>query len=150
MLTAAALHRYAAGPGAPVLTHPSPFGRLAYLTRRHAAYVGLLQDVTPEARALGFGYPVAITAGALADAVAWTDADTQRQRPQTEAGRLADVLAALANAAGTARGSIVRFTVTRIPRDGRSGRASPVTLRAECDYTAAGAPRITITTIAED
>ncbi len=149
-MNAAALHRYAAGPGAPVLTHPSPFGPLAYLTRRHAAHVGLQHDVTAEARALGFAYPVALTSAAFADAVTWTDADNRRQRPQTEGARLAAVLAALATAAADARGSVIRFAVARVPRDGHSRRASPVTLRAECDYTAAGAPQITVTTIAED
>jgi len=143
------VHRYLTPPGVPVLTHCSPFGPLAYVTRRHAAHVGLQRDVTGEARALGFTYPVVMTSAAHAEAVTWADADSRSQRPQSEAARLQDALMALAAAAGVSRGSVLRFTVSRVPRDGRSRQAVPLTLRAECTVGDSG-PCIFISTIIEE
>jgi hypothetical protein len=61
-------------------------------TRAQAMADGVLVDVTDTAKEAGFAYPVAMTATAWADCVAWTDEDTRRQTPQDEFGRLWDVL----------------------------------------------------------
>ena len=57
-------------------------------TRAQALDDGVLVDAGPLARDAGLTWPVALTAAAWADCVAWTEADTQRQVYQDETGRL--------------------------------------------------------------
>ena len=68
--------------GAPIFTY----------TRAQALADGVLVDAGPLAREAGYRWPVALTAAAWADCVAWTDADSAAQVPQDETGRLWDVL----------------------------------------------------------
>ncbi len=72
------------------LFHPSDL--ISSYTRAQAIADGVLVDVTETAKEAGFRCPVALTRAAWADCVAWSEADTRRQVPQDEAGRLWDVL----------------------------------------------------------
>ena len=57
-------------------------------TRAQAIEDGVLIDVSPIAKEAGFEWPVAMTAGAWADCVAWSDRDSQTQVHQDQSGRL--------------------------------------------------------------
>ncbi|MEA2079735.1 MAG: DUF6573 family protein [Pseudomonadota bacterium] len=57
-------------------------------TRAQAIEDGVLIDVSSTARDARFNWPVAMTAGAWADCVAWSDRDSQRQVYQDQSGRL--------------------------------------------------------------
>ena len=61
-------------------------------TRAQAIEDGVLVDVSSTAKEVGFKWPAAITAGAWADCVAWSDRDNQAQVYQDESGRLWDVI----------------------------------------------------------
>lgn len=99
-------------------------------TRAQALLDGVLIDVSDTARDAGFRLPVAMTAAAWADAVAWSDADTVRQVPQDEGGRLWDVLfmAYLAAKRVANASTTVGFDVLRGPRGGRAVKPRVVKL----------------------
>ena len=61
-------------------------------TRAQAIEDGVLVDVGSTAQEAGFKWPVALTVGAWADCVAWTEDDSRQQVYQDESGRLWDVL----------------------------------------------------------
>ncbi|MBO2463999.1 hypothetical protein [Actinomadura violacea] len=90
---------------------------------------GLVQVPADTAREAGFLIPVALTARAHADCVAWTDADAARTGAiQDEDGRMIDVLAMAANAIRSARRNgrpsgpgWFPFRVCRVARDARPG-----------------------------
>ena len=102
-------------------------------TRRQALLDGVLVAVPPATSAeAGYGCPVAVTAAAWADCVAWSqeiEAAKGRATCQDQAGRLWDVLQ-------MARGAILRaghaervqFTVVRVPPTGRGRRPRPAQL----------------------
>ena len=127
-------------------------------TRADAIADGALVDVSETAREAGFTWPVALTAAAHADAVAWDD-DTEARKPhftgQCEAGRLWDVLTmarlAIANArhAGN-RDTRAEFTVIRVPAEGRGLRARPTLLVLHAGPGDAGEPVLTIMLPGED
>lgn len=110
---------------------------VARYSRADALADGALVDCSALARELGFAAPVAVTREAWADLVAWSDADSRRQVPQDETGRLWDVL-------WMARGALVRaihqartcggvssrhgFDVWRVRRGGRG--VTPRSVRA--------------------
>ena len=105
--------------------HPF-FGEvISVYTRAQALADGVLIDAGPMAREAGFRWPVAITAGAWADCVTWSDADSERQTPQDQSGRLWDVLfmAAFAARADANAGSELLFELYRVPRDGNATRS---------------------------
>ena len=62
--------------------------------------------------------------------IAWTDEDSKRQISQDEIGRLWDLLNVLRVKAKTCSGDTVRFTLTRVPRDGKSELPQDITLKA--------------------
>jgi hypothetical protein len=104
-------------------------------TRAQAIADGVLVEVAPALAAeAGFRCPVALTAGAWADAVAW-DEHTEAGKPaatgQDEAGRLWDVLT-MARWAISRRGGgpaeRLAFQVLRVPATGRGLRPRPTTL----------------------
>lgn len=100
-------------------------------SRAEAIEDGSLVDVSGVAREAGFGFPVAMTRAAWEDCVAWSDADTARQRvPQDEDGRLWDVLYMAANAARGAPDRTCRlpYSLFRVPRGGKARTARPVGL----------------------
>src|SRR5438067_1410397 len=110
----------------PIRQHSQPdhaapsalFGDVVYTYNRAQAFAdGLLIDVSPVAAEFGLRLPVALTAAAWSDCCVWTPADTARQTLQHVEARLANVLREMVAAAGSARGSVVRFANVRIPRD---------------------------------
>ncbi|WP_342770176.1 DUF6573 family protein [Xylanimonas allomyrinae] len=103
------------------------FGEVIHAyTRAQAIEDGVLVDATETAREAGFAVPVALTAAAWADAVAWNHGGGQ-----DEAGRLWDVLFM---AAMTVRGvtdpttTRVPVRLLRVPNTARARRATLTTL----------------------
>lgn len=111
--------------------HPF-FGKVVSVyTRAQALADGVLIDAGPMAREAGFRWPVAITAAAWNDCVAWTDADSERQIHQDQSGRLWDVLfmAAFEARVRADAGQRLLFELYRVPRNGRSTDAELTTLK---------------------
>ncbi|WP_017238171.1 DUF6573 family protein [Streptomyces sp. SS] len=106
-------------------------------TRAHALADGFLIAV-PEAIAkeAGFRAPIALTASAWADCVAWSDEDDEKQPGalQDETGRLWDVLWMTKYAIQCAPEPSTTVTVVlhRVPRDGHSdiARETRLTLKS--------------------
>lgn len=132
--------------------HPF-FGKvISVYTRVQALADGVLIDAGPMACEAGFRWPVAITAGAWADCVAWTDTDSERQTHQDQSGRLWDVLfmAATAARANAKAGSELLFELYRVPRDGCATEAELTTLKLVVGPGDDGKPVMTILLPNED
>ena len=111
--------------------HPF-FGEVVSVyTRAQAIADGVLIDVSEMAGEAGFRWPVAITAAAWEDCVAWSDTDNDRQVYQDQSGRLWDVLFMAAYAARTKANtdSQLLFELYCVPRDGRSIESELTTLK---------------------
>ncbi|MEU2454852.1 DUF6573 family protein [Streptomyces sp. NPDC012765] len=138
-------------PAAPLADH---FGEVIHAYSRADALAdgSLVAVCTDVAREAGFRVPVALTAAAWADCVAWAPEDSDRQTYQDEPGRLWDVLWMSWNAIRRASGGGSSCTVAlyRVPRDGRSRGAEPVRLDATCGPGDGGGPVITISLPGED
>lgn len=121
-------------------------------TRAQAIADGVLIDVTETAKGAGWKWPVALTAAAWADFVAWSNEDTLRKGwPQDEAGRLWDVLwigRLGIKAAGDSDRAL--FSFLRVAREGASRKAVEVQARIHCGPGDAGEPVITIMMPDED
>ncbi|CAL8472418.1 DUF6573 family protein [Caballeronia sp. S22] len=130
----------------------SVFGEPIHVyTRAQAIADGVLVDVSQTAQEAGFRPPVALTASAWADCVAWNDADSSRQTAQDEAGRLWDVIWMASLAARRARESQrVAFQVYRVPRGGRGIGPRPTKLHMCIGPGNDTAPVITILMPNED
>ena len=121
-------------------------------TRARAIEDGVLIDISPTAKEAGFEWPVAITAGAWADCVAWSDRDSQTQVYQDESGRLWDVIFMAFQAICLSRevGDRLLFRLYRVPRDGHSTDAELTSLKLIVGPGDSGEPVITILLIDED
>jgi hypothetical protein len=120
-------------------------------TRTQAIEDGMLVDVTATAKEAGFVYPVAMTAAAWADCVAWTDEDTKRQAPQDEFGRLWDVLwMAKMAAKGGGGGTEILYSLHRVPRGGNGHQPRLTQLKMVCGPGDTPEPVITIMLPDED
>ncbi|MGF6858354.1 DUF6573 family protein [Paraburkholderia sp. CI3] len=129
----------------------SPFGHVIFsYTRAQAIADGVLVDVSGAANEIGFRHPVALTAGAWSECVAWSDADSQLQTTQDERGRLQDVLWLAKLAARNGQGSAVEFDVRRVPRDGHSRYPHRMRLRLVIGPGDAGEPVLTMMLLEED
>jgi len=96
------------------------FGEVIYsYSQAQALADGVLIDVSSIAIEAGFTCPVAMTAAAWADCVAWSDADSQRQGYQDEGGRLWDVVWMANRAARVGHGDRMLFELYRVPCGGR-------------------------------
>ena len=129
------------------------FGDLIYsYTRAQAIEDGVLIDATEMAIDAGFQWPVALTAAAWADCVAWSDADNERQAYQDQSGRLWDVLFMACYAIRTAknRDQQLPFDLYRIPRNGRATKSQRLTLKLILGPDDNGEPVITIMLPEED
>jgi hypothetical protein len=129
------------------------FGEVIYsYTRAQAIDDGVLIDASELARDAGFKWPVALTATAWADCVAWSDADNERQAYQDQTGRLWDVLIMASYAIRTANNadSQMPFDLHRIPRDGQSTKSQRLTLKLVLGPGDDGKPVITIMLPEED
>ena len=104
------------------------------------------------AKEVGFKWPVALTANAWADCVAWNDADSQQQVHQDQSGRLWDVLYMASHAIRTSKdsGDRLLFQLYRVSRDGRTMDAELTTLRLIVGPGDSGEPVITILLPNED
>lgn len=130
-----------------------PFGPVVYsYTRKQALEDGVLIDATEMARDAGFKWPVALTAAAWADCVAWSDEDNRKQTYQDASGRLWDVLIMAAFAAQSAPEGLgpSLFSLLRIPRDGTSQHSERRRLKLILGPDDDGEPVITITLPHED
>jgi hypothetical protein len=130
----------------------SLFGELVHsYSRAQAIEDGVLVDVTEIAREAGFRIPVALTAAAWADCVAWSDSDRTRQTSQDEAGRLWNVVwmshLAARRAAGR-DGTVVELYC--VPRGGRGSQPRKTQLRMVIGPDDDAAPVITIMCLGED
>ncbi len=129
------------------------FGEVIYsYTRAQAIDDGVLIDATEMAKEAGFKWPVALTAAAWADCVAWSDADNERQVYQDQSGRLWDVLFMASFAVRTANNANrqLQFDLQRIPRNGRSTTSQRLTLKLILGPGDGGEPVITIMLPGED
>lgn len=98
-------------------------------TRAQAIADGALIDVSAEAKDAGFKVPVAVTAAAWAEVVAWSDDDSARQIHQDERGRLHDLLWVAVNLARHHKASNrMPFQHYRVARGGNEVRRTPITL----------------------
>ncbi|MGX0136296.1 DUF6573 family protein [Cupriavidus metallidurans] len=98
-------------------------------TRAQAIADGALIDVTTQASETGFKVPVAVTAAAWAEVVAWSNEDSARQIHQDERGRLHDLLWVAFNLARHHKGrNRMQFQHLRVPRNGNERRCTPITL----------------------
>ena len=121
-------------------------------TRARAIEDGVLIDISPTAKEAGFEWPVAITAGAWADCVAWSDRDSQAQVYQDQSGRLWDVIFMAFQSIALSRetGDRLLFRLYRVPRDGHSTDAELTTLKLIVGPGDSGEPVITIMLVDED
>jgi hypothetical protein len=124
---------------------------ISIYTRAQAIADGVLVDVSTLAKEAGFHIPVAMTAAAWADCVAWSDADSLRQVTQDESGRRWDVLWMASIAARRARGAQrLAFQLHRVPRSGRGTRPRPITLNLHLGPGDDAEPVVTILMPEED
>ena len=100
-------------------------------TRAQAIENGVLIDAGSIALEAGFTGPVALTSAVWVDCVLWTDHDSETQVHQDQSGRLWETLYMAAYAVRTSIGTGDRllYELYRVPRDGYSTEAKPVTLK---------------------
>lgn len=129
-------------------THEHPvFGEIiSVYTRAEALADGTLINAGAMAREVGFNWPVALTAAAWQDCVAWTEIDSERQIHQDQSGRLWDVLfmAAVSVRISDRAGSELCYQLYRVPRDGTSCDAELTTLKLMVGPGDDGEPVVTI------
>ena len=115
-------------------------------TRAHAIEDGVLVDAGSTAQEVGFTIPVALTSAVWADCVAWTDDDSRKNPFQDQSGRLYDVLfmASFAIRTSANAGDRLLYELYRVPRDGYSTEAKPVTLKLIVGPGDHGEPVLTI------
>ncbi|CAJ3120339.1 Uncharacterised protein [Burkholderia pseudomallei] len=101
---------------------------ISVYTRAQAIADGVFIDVTADANEAGFKVPVAITAAAWAEVVAWSAEDSARQIHQDEHERLSDLLWAAATLARHHTGNRMPFQHHRVPRGRDEVRRTPITL----------------------
>ncbi|MFG2667700.1 DUF6573 family protein [Streptomyces sp. NPDC048387] len=144
--------RWTPEPEQPAVSVADVFGEVIHgYSRARAIADGVLVAVGEDiAREAGFGFPVALTAAAWADCVAWTDEDN-RQTYQDEEGRLWDVLwmtrYAIRRSDGGPSCTVELF---RVPRDGESEEGERTWLLATCGPGDDMEPVITISLPGED
>ncbi len=131
----------------------SIFGEIiSTYTRAQAIEDDVLVDAGPMAIEIGFKFPVALTSAVWADCVAWTDEDSRKNPFQDQSGRLYDVLfmASFAIRTSTDSGDRLLYELYRVPRDGYSTEAKPVTLKLIIGPGDHGEPVVTILLSSED
>ena len=129
------------------------FGDTIYsYTRAQAIEDGVLIDATEMAKEAGFKWPLALTAAAWSDCVAWSDADNNHQVYQDQSGRLWDVLFMASYAVRTASNvnQQLQFDLQRVPRNGHATKSQLLTLKLILGPGDAGEPVITIMLPGED
>ena len=129
--------------------HPERRAAAAY-TRADAIIDALLFEVPPRLSVqFGFPYPIAVTAVAWFDAVAW-DAQAEACKPratrQSESGRITDLLCAARHAVDSIPSGThdIEFVVYRVPPTGPQTRALPLPLVMHLHQGDHGEPVATI------
>ena len=127
-------------------------GVISTYSRAQALEDGVLVEAGPMAKECGFRWPVAITAAAWSDCVAWTDADTERQVHQDPSARLWDVLFMAHHAirSSCSGGDRLTLQLYRVPRDGKSTEAAITALKLIVGPGDEGEPVVTIMLPVED
>ncbi|MCY0946250.1 DUF6573 family protein [Streptomyces antarcticus] len=144
--------RWTPEPEQPAVSVADLFGGVIHAYSRASALAdGALVAVGDDiAREAGFTVPVALTAAAWADCVAWTDEDN-RQTYQDESGRLWDVLRMTHYAIRrSSDGSSCPVELYRVPRDGESHESEQAWLLATCGPGDGMEPVLTISLPGED
>lgn len=144
--------RWTPEPEQPAVSVADLFGEVIHAYSRASALAdGALVAVGDDiAREAGFTVPVALTAAAWADCVAWTDEDN-RQTYQDESGRLWDVLRMTHYAISrSSDGSSCTVELNRVPRDGESHESEQAWLLATCGPGDGMEPVLTISLPGED
>lgn len=132
-----------------IFGEPIPF--IHAYTRAQAIADGVLVDVTETAREAGFRIPVAITAAAWSKTVEWSKADSVRQTPQDEAGRLWDVLwMSCVTARRASIGCLVPVQLHVVPRGGTGRRPRLTALNMAIGPGDDGEPVLTLMNPDED
>jgi hypothetical protein len=132
--------------------HPL-FGEvISVYTRAQALADGVLIDAGAMVHECGFRWPVALTAAAWNDCVAWSESDNERQIHQDPSGRLWDVLYMAAYAARNPADAVSQrlFELYRVPRDGHSTEAETTRPKLVVGPGDGGEPVITILLPNED
>ena len=121
-------------------------------TRAQAIEDGVLIDPGDIVKEAGIVWPVALTAEAWADCVAWTDADSEHQVYQDQSGRLWDVIYMASHAIRTCKRqtNALSFQLYRVPRDGKSTESALAALKLIVGPGDAGEPVITMLLPHED
>jgi hypothetical protein len=125
-------------------------------TREQAIADECLIDVSSTAAEAGFIHPVAITKAAHSKYVEWSEADTDGQTYQDEAGRLWDVLWVLKCALlrlkklNAKPSNEIFYKLHVIPRDGRSRKPTIAELKVVIDGGDNGQAVLTIMLPNED
>jgi hypothetical protein len=141
----------------PHVSTSNPFGEPIHVYSRQQAFAdGVLVEVPLAlAQEAGFRWPVAMTAAAWADAVAWDDA-TDRAKGgftgQSETGRLWDVLfmARMAIASANPSDRRITYRLGRVPADGPEQDAQEISLALVLGPGDHGEPVLTIMQPNED
>jgi hypothetical protein len=107
---------------------------------------GVLVDVSETAIEVGFKYPVAVTEAVWDNCIKWDEGDTEHQKVNEDLQRrLWDVLLMLKY---SIRKSVntdqIHFKLALIPRDGKSLKATEITLKAVIHGDDHGEPVFTI------
>lgn len=111
-------------------------------TRTQALADGVLKDASDLAREAGFSIPVALTATAWSEAVAW---NPENRALQDETGRLWDVVTMAAHAARmNGQESRLKVQVLRVPNTPKAEVPRMVTLEMQITPGDTGAPVVTI------
>ena len=117
-------------------------------TRAQAVADGVLVDATAAAREAGFTWPLALTAAAWAEAVAWEETNAAVQDVE---GRLWDVLTMAGCAARRGGGADrVAFRVLRVPNTPRALQPKYLTLQLLLGAGDNGEPVLTVALPGED
>ncbi|MDX3540383.1 hypothetical protein PV721_40015 [Streptomyces sp. MB09-01] len=144
--------RWTPEPEQPAVSVADLFGEVIHAySRADALTDGVLVAVGDGiAREAGFAVPVALTAAAWADCVAWTDEDN-RQAYQAESGRLWGVLRMTRDAIRRSDGGrSCTVELYRVPRDGESRERERAWLLATCGPGDEMEPVLTISLPGED
>jgi hypothetical protein len=129
---------------------------ISVYSRAQAIEDGVLVDVTEWVSADkgfggGFRLHVAVTSAVWANCVEWTADDERRHRVcNDERGRAHDVLYMCSLSVRRSSGDRCRFSVVRVPREGRGRLPRRVDLVAVCGPDDDGSPCITIMLDGED
>lgn len=105
---------------------------------------GTLVDVSGIAQKMGFRIPVALTASAWNDCVAWQETESNRQAMQDESSRLWDVLWRALLAARNAQGDCYLLQLYRVPREESAWQLQLTTLQVHIGRGDDGEPSMTI------